>query len=173
MTDTFASYGYSINYLVRNLEGCQNTYDLFLGAFSTLSSVEQFIDLAKDLKEHYDCLPNRSIKIILSNINSYNYKRFTRNLESIDSYYNRVYFCDDYDLNINITSNGCISMKVVEGNNSIDEFDKICNHCLNSNNMEGMQQKKCSGCKLVYYCSEECQKADWKKHKHICKQFPL
>ena len=36
MTDTFASYGYSINYLVRNLEGKQKSSDLFLVAFSLL-----------------------------------------------------------------------------------------------------------------------------------------
>lgn len=29
--------------------------------------------------------------------------------------------------------------------------------------------KKCSGCKKVYYCSVECQKAHWKTHKEVCK----
>lgn len=28
----------------------------------------------------------------------------------------------------------------------------------------------CAKCKKVYYCSEQCQKKDWKNHKHICKQ---
>ena len=27
---------------------------------------------------------------------------------------------------------------------------------------------KCTGCKVRYYCAEECQKADWKKHKTEC-----
>lgn len=30
--------------------------------------------------------------------------------------------------------------------------------------------KICSGCKLVYYCSTECQKCDWAKHKTQCRR---
>ena len=30
--------------------------------------------------------------------------------------------------------------------------------------------KKCSACKYVSYCGRECQKADWKSHKEVCKQ---
>lgn len=30
-------------------------------------------------------------------------------------------------------------------------------------------QYKCARCKTAYYCSKECQKADWKLHKRICK----
>ena len=29
--------------------------------------------------------------------------------------------------------------------------------------------KKCSQCMFVSYCSERCQKKDWKRHKHFCK----
>jgi|SaaInl74LU_5_DNA_1037368.scaffolds.fasta_scaffold27614_1 hypothetical protein len=28
----------------------------------------------------------------------------------------------------------------------------------------------CTGCDLVSYCSSECQRADWKKHKFICRK---
>ena len=31
------------------------------------------------------------------------------------------------------------------------------------------KNKKCSKCKKVYYCSTECQKADWFQHKKTCK----
>lgn len=27
---------------------------------------------------------------------------------------------------------------------------------------------KCSKCKCVYYCSQDCQKKDWKEHKEVC-----
>lgn len=39
--------------------------------------------------------------------------------------------------------------------------------CLNIMSME--EAMKCSSCKSFYYCSIECQKADWKvKHKSMC-----
>jgi hypothetical protein len=31
-------------------------------------------------------------------------------------------------------------------------------------------QKKCSKCKQVTYCSEECQRKDWPKHKLDCRE---
>ena len=31
--------------------------------------------------------------------------------------------------------------------------------------------KACTGCKVVYYCSRECQVAHWKLHKGICKKL--
>ena len=42
-------------------------------------------------------------------------------------------------------------------------------HCSNCNKIgEGFQ--KCGGCKRLAYCSKECQKNDWKKHKTDCKK---
>lgn len=34
----------------------------------------------------------------------------------------------------------------------------------------GYNLGKCSGCKVTYYCSNECQHKDWQKHKTTCKK---
>jgi hypothetical protein len=39
-----------------------------------------------------------------------------------------------------------------------------CNVCENKENL-----KICSRCKIIYYCSTEHQKQDWKTHKNVCK----
>ena len=33
--------------------------------------------------------------------------------------------------------------------------------------------KICSSCKLVHYCSVDCQRQDWKEHKSICKETKI
>lgn len=33
----------------------------------------------------------------------------------------------------------------------------------------GKPLKQCSLCHRVYYCSQNCQKQDWKTHKPVCK----
>jgi hypothetical protein len=48
----------------------------------------------------------------------------------------------------------------------------ICAHC-HQVNKSGEKFPHCSQCKLVYYCSKECQKTAWKIHKHLCALFKL
>lgn len=31
--------------------------------------------------------------------------------------------------------------------------------------------KLCGGCKQVYYCDRDCQRADWSKHKLLCATY--
>ena len=35
----------------------------------------------------------------------------------------------------------------------------------------GSENKKCTGCYFVYYCSQHCQRQDWSSHKKECKQI--
>jgi hypothetical protein len=51
---------------------------------------------------------------------------------------------------------------------------KLCEnqYCLDKTGGSAASYKKmlkCMGCGVTYYCSVECQKADWKNHKPICK----
>eukprot|EP00658_Telonema_sp_P-2_P065855 TRINITY_DN5500_c0_g1_i1.p1 TRINITY_DN5500_c0_g1~~TRINITY_DN5500_c0_g1_i1.p1 ORF type:complete len:476 (-),score=114.98 TRINITY_DN5500_c0_g1_i1:220-1647(-) len=46
--------------------------------------------------------------------------------------------------------------------------------CANPTCDTGIQElMKCSGCKVNYYCSIECQKTDWKVHKSKCKELAV
>jgi hypothetical protein len=42
----------------------------------------------------------------------------------------------------------------------------LCANCGNANNL-----KYCSACKVVHYCSTECQKNHWSSHKADCKRY--
>ncbi|KAF5325093.1 hypothetical protein D9619_010016 [Psilocybe cf. subviscida] len=48
-----------------------------------------------------------------------------------------------------------------------------CQHCYKSRMSGGAKLSKCGGCKIAQYCSRECQKADWQKHKDQCKSNQL
>jgi MYND finger len=44
-----------------------------------------------------------------------------------------------------------------------NDLGKICEVCRKNGNA-----KKCAACENVFYCSKECQKKDWKRHKGVC-----
>lgn len=48
--------------------------------------------------------------------------------------------------------------------NALIGLMRSCNVC----KKYGLTLPKCSGCKKVYYCSEQCQHSDWKEHKKNC-----
>lgn len=45
---------------------------------------------------------------------------------------------------------------------------QICKNCKKIEQLSSTRFKKCSGCKLDYYCSKECQKQHWHIHKFDC-----
>ena len=46
-----------------------------------------------------------------------------------------------------------------------------CLKCGAATTKAGNPLLRCSKCKTVSYCSPDCQKKDWKKHKQMCKQM--
>jgi hypothetical protein len=47
---------------------------------------------------------------------------------------------------------------------------KSCRNCEKlETQMDGALLMKCNRCKVTYYCSKDCQVADWKRHKGWCK----
>ena len=51
-------------------------------------------------------------------------------------------------------------------------IQKQCHQCKNPEDQLNSlgSLKTCSGCKVVYYCSRDCQKKDWHVHKFLCKK---
>lgn len=48
----------------------------------------------------------------------------------------------------------------------------VCGNCFSVEKGRGVKMSMCSRCRMVHYCSQECQKKDWKVHKIRCRQVP-
>ena len=51
---------------------------------------------------------------------------------------------------------------IVKVREAMPREKEVCERC------GGVAEKKCSACSQVYYCSQTCQKLDWKFHKLCC-----
>ena len=57
----------------------------------------------------------------------------------------------------------------------VDYFKRnpqIISMCAECGAPANTKTKLCKGCRCVYYCTAECQKANWGKHKIFCKSHP-
>lgn len=59
----------------------------------------------------------------------------------------------------------------VFGDDGIRKMNTICFHC-REEDVNCTFLKKCSGCKLVYFCNEECLQKSWSLHKPWCRSPP-
>ena len=59
--------------------------------------------------------------------------------------------------------------KADQAENEEGELKKAARVCKNCGK-EASKMQKCSRCRLVRYCSRDCQLADWKEHKKSCKK---
>lgn len=53
-------------------------------------------------------------------------------------------------------------------NNTDDKSDKDMHKCANAG-CDNQATQRCAKCKLVYYCSKNCQEEHWAIHKSLCK----
>ena len=44
---------------------------------------------------------------------------------------------------------------------------RMCRNCFKQENI----MKKCAQCRGVYYCSKQCQREDWVRHKLTCTKY--
>lgn len=61
--------------------------------------------------------------------------------------------------------------QVTSGMKNLEIDKKVCFACKRNENGGNQTLLKCGGCKVVSYCSKECQVKDWKQggHKQVCK----
>ena len=59
-----------------------------------------------------------------------------------------------------------------KSSSTVKVFPSSSTQCLNckKRGCEDDPLKKCKGCRLVWYCREECQAQDWSCHKEFCKK---
>ncbi len=56
------------------------------------------------------------------------------------------------------------SLKELSDVTSEAAWRNMCSVC----GEEDVKTKRCSGCRNIRYCSQKCQRADWKNHKRVC-----
>lgn len=65
-------------------------------------------------------------------------------------------------------NNTVVYVTMIRRNNRWKPIAVVYNACASCGRMNGL--KKCASCHHTFYCSRDCQRADWKKHKAQCKK---
>eukprot|EP00921_Rhytidocystis_pertsovi_P000481 GHVQ01000909.1.p1 GENE.GHVQ01000909.1~~GHVQ01000909.1.p1 ORF type:complete len:297 (+),score=32.14 GHVQ01000909.1:83-973(+) len=60
-------------------------------------------------------------------------------------------------------------MECLKNANASVPMERKCENCGREGNSSNVDFKKCARCSKVLYCGVDCQKADWRFHKRICK----
>ena len=66
---------------------------------------------------------------------------------------------------------GMTKSTVRRENDNVPPMVEFCSHCARL--FQSHQLLVCSVCKFPGYCSQKCQKKDWKDHKQVCKHLEI
>ena len=75
----------------------------------------------------------------------------------------------EYYGEVEVDDKNGILFQIVPHHFDMRKLKKFHKHHCNIEACTNKSTLKCSQCKLVRYCSRECQKLDWKKHRKCCK----
>lgn len=70
------------------------------------------------------------------------------------------------EIRMSLEDLGCIDL-IIRAREAYPLEKNVCENCLED------AVKMCGGCWHAQYCSTECQKDDWKLHKHTCKKYKM
>ena len=56
----------------------------------------------------------------------------------------------------------------IQAENPIAKYVDCCRGCYKASILFPSGLKRCKGCKIISYCSQDCQRKDWNKHKYFC-----
>ncbi|KAK7483873.1 hypothetical protein BaRGS_00024890 [Batillaria attramentaria] len=145
---------------------------------------KRIVDRFSDLENDLHCLPDSQDVVAIARIigNYFHFIRPGRRLE--DSYGQKTYvlfhnpddpmpyfrydqllegnfFCLEH-AHLHIFFDGSVGFRV---DYPWDVHMERCAQCASSSNL-----RRCTGCLEVRYCSEDCQRRDWKRHKTSCRR---
>ena len=156
--------------MINNYKDVFSIYNLFM-----LSTNDIHLLLEKHnygilyFKEYYNC-DYEVLNIIINSINEL--KLEYNNLTKSEILFNETLYkkCIDIE-NFYKVNNTCSNSSNIHSSNNNNHNNIIikynCNYCYIRK--ASIDMKKCSGCKMVRYCSIACQTRDWKlKHNYSC-----
>jgi hypothetical protein len=119
----------------------------------------------KDIRKLVRCFQSQSLtKLELFSTQAYN-RLSNYTIEEVE--YN--FHCQEKS-NYRVWCSNVLMYYIVQyilHNESIPIIPQFCHNCKKKD--KEYTFKKCSRCKIYYYCSKKCQIDDWNHHKHYCK----